>query len=189
MEELLDLAILGEIEGDDLDDLLLVNLREPQIVRQNTRAKRYDKLDLNLLTDQDFQLYFRFNRHHLPRLNKVPQQNRSDNRHVIADGTAFSICRPSIEQQKYFSGHKLTLDGIICSLIKSYNGRRHDAGIFRKSGLYRQLEQLCRFPNRRFVLYGDPAYSTRVSLVAPFRNVNITSEQQDFNTRSRIMIQ
>lgn len=58
MEELLDLAVLGEIEGDDLDDLLLANLREPHFVRQNSRANRYGKLDLSLLTDQEILIIF-----------------------------------------------------------------------------------------------------------------------------------
>lgn len=54
------------------------------------------------------------------------------------DGTARQICRPSINQQDYFSGHKryhclkyqaiATPDGIIINLQGPYIGRRHDAG-------------------------------------------------------------
>ncbi|KAF2889449.1 hypothetical protein ILUMI_16724, partial [Ignelater luminosus] len=53
----------------------------------------------------------------------------------------------------------------------AYPGRRHDAGIFRESDLYAQLERHCAFPNKKIVLYGDP------------RNRNLTDEQHAFNFR------
>ncbi|KAF2887296.1 hypothetical protein ILUMI_18877 [Ignelater luminosus] len=75
-------------------------------------------------------------------------------------------------------------DGIICSFIGPYLGRRHDAGILRESNFYTQLEQHCRFPNgQNFVLYGDPVYPIRELLISPFRNRLLTEDQQDFNTR------
>jgi len=61
------------------------------------------------------------------------------------DGTARTICRPSINQQEYYSAHKrqhclkyqsvLCPDGIIVSLHGPYSGRRHDAGMFIKCNL------------------------------------------------------
>lgn len=101
--------------------------------------------------------------------------------HLFSNSNIFLVTNAHIALNIYQS--VVSPDGIICSLMGAYTGRRHDAGIFRESGLYRQLEQCCRFPNRRFVLYGDPAYSIRELLIAPYRNVNITPEQQDFNTR------
>ncbi|KAK4886490.1 hypothetical protein RN001_002761 [Aquatica leii] len=39
---------------------------------------------------------------------------------------------------------------------------RHDAGIFRESNLYQELEQNAMFPNNEnYVLYGDQAYGVR----------------------------
>jgi hypothetical protein len=47
-------------------------------------------------------------------------------------------------------------DGIIVNLKGAYQGRRHDAGIFRESQLYNELERAVVFPdNERYLLYGD----------------------------------
>lgn len=109
------------------------------------------------------------------------------------DGTARAICRPGVDQQEYFSGHKrlhcvkyqsvLCPDGIIVSLLGPFHGRRHDAGILRESGFYEQLESCCKFPHERnFVLYGDPAYGVREQLISPHRQGRLTPQQQHFNT-------
>jgi hypothetical protein len=116
------------------------------------------------------------------------------------DGTARAICRPSINQEEYFSGHKrhhcvkyqsvLCPDGIIASLMGPYPGRRHDAGIFRESNLYNQLEQRARFgENEKYVLYGDPAYPIQELLLCPFPGRRLAIEQQNFNTRMSSMRQ
>jgi hypothetical protein len=113
---------------------------------------------------------------------------------------AGTICRPSINQEEYFSGHKrhhcvkyqsvLCPDGIIASLMGPYPGRRHDAGIFRESNLYNQLEQRARFAeNEKYVLYGDPAYSIQELLLCPFPGRRLAIEQQNFNTRMSSMRQ
>jgi hypothetical protein len=71
-----------------------------------------------------------------------------------------------------------------------YPSRRHDAGIFRESNLYNQLEQCARFgENEKYVLYGDPAYPIQELLLCPFpgRRFTITIEQQNFNTRMSSM--
>ncbi|KAJ8914941.1 hypothetical protein NQ315_002464 [Exocentrus adspersus] len=108
------------------------------------------------------------------------------------DGIARAICRPSVEQENYFSGHKrfhcvkyqsiMCPDGIIVHLSTAYPGRRHDAGIFRETNLHAQLEECTTFPNgQTFVLYGDQAYGIRRLLLCPYGNVNLTPEQQLFN--------
>lgn len=110
------------------------------------------------------------------------------------DGTARPICRPSIGQEQYFSGHKRTHcvkyqsvlcpDGIIVSLFGAYPGRRHDAGILRESNLYAQLQECCTFNDGTyFVLYGDPAYGVQQLLLSPYRNRILTPHQQQFNAR------
>lgn len=85
---------------------------------------------------------------------------------AFIDGTIRPICRPSLQQENYYSGHKrvhcvkypsvLCPDGLIINLSAAYPGRRYDAGIFRDSNLYQQLEQLALYPDgEHFVLYGD----------------------------------
>lgn len=54
------------------------------------------------------------------------------------DGTAGRMCRPTVDQKEFFSGHKrchvvkyqavMCANGIICQLDRPYKGRRHDAG-------------------------------------------------------------
>ncbi|XP_030766491.1 protein ALP1-like [Sitophilus oryzae] len=96
------------------------------------------------------------------------------------DGTARQICRPSVEQENYYSGHKrfhclkyqsvLCPDGIIVSLKGAFPGRRHDAGIFRESGLYNELEHVANFsPDEKFSLYGDQAYGLMDLLITPYQ--------------------
>lgn len=56
----------------------------------------------------------------------------------FVDGTARPICRPSVDQRIYFSGHKrvhalkyqavMGANGIVCELDGPYPGSRHDAG-------------------------------------------------------------
>lgn len=109
------------------------------------------------------------------------------------DGTARPICRPSINQMEYYSGHKrqhcvkyqsvLAPDGLIVSLKGAYPGRRHDAGIFRESNIYNQLEQCATFENEeKYALYGDCAYPIRELLLCPYSSRNLTPLQQNFNT-------
>jgi hypothetical protein len=71
-----------------------------------------------------------------------------------------------------------------------YPGRRHDAGIFRESNLYNQLEQRARFgENEKYVLYGDPAYPIQELLLCLFPGRRLITEQQNFNTRMSSMRQ
>lgn len=72
-------------------------------------------------------------------------------------------------------------DGIVASLIGAFPGSRHDAGIFRESNLYQQLEQHTLFPDSHYVLFGDQAYGIRRLLLCPYPGQNLTEEQQNFN--------
>lgn len=64
----------------------------------------------------------------------------------------------------------------------AFQGRRHDAGIFRESNLYEQLEQKVRFEDgRSFVLFGDQAYGIRELLICPFPGQGVNEEQRHFN--------
>lgn len=62
-------------------------------------------------------------------------------------------------------------------------GRRHDAGMLRMSGLLTELNRHAHSPTGRpLCIYGDPAYPLRIHLQAPYRNAQITAEQQIFNS-------
>nr|CAI5869203.1 unnamed protein product [Callosobruchus analis] len=108
------------------------------------------------------------------------------------DGTARPICRPSVEQENYYSGHKrvhclkyqciVTPDGMTVSLLGAFEGRRHDAGIFRESHIYAQLENKVRYPNGcHYVIYGDLAYGIRELLLCPYPGRGMNEEQHNFN--------
>lgn len=114
------------------------------------------------------------------------------------DGTARQICRPSINQEDYYSGHKryhcvkyqsvLCPDGMIVSLKGAYPGRRHDAGIFRESGLYRELEEKAVYGAEKYALYGDQAYGVMELLLTPFAGRNpLPDYQQNFNLSMKVL--
>ena len=57
------------------------------------------------------------------------------------------------------------------------------------SGLAEKLEQFQR-PNREpYIIYGDPAYGLTRNILAPFRGVRLTDDQQEFNsTMSKLRV-
>ena len=62
-------------------------------------------------------------------------------------------------------------------------GRRHDAGMLRMSGLLTELNHHAYSPTGQpLCIYGDPAYPLRIHLQAPYRNAHLTAEQQSFNS-------
>lgn len=109
---------------------------------------------------------------------------------AFIDGTARPICRPSQNQQEYFSGHKrlhalkyqalMCANGLICELDGPYPGKRHDAGILFESDLYSKLERLVG--EHHYVIYGDPAYPLRHLIMKPYGGSHLTQEQQNFNS-------
>ncbi|CAH2020951.1 unnamed protein product [Acanthoscelides obtectus] len=114
------------------------------------------------------------------------------------DGTARKICRPS-ESRRAYSGHKryhcikfqsiICPDGIIVSLKGAYPGRRHDARIFRESGISEELVQKTCFDTRRFVLFGDQGYGLSDVLFTPFhgRMEDLPAHQQSFNSAMKVL--
>ncbi|XP_037515308.2 uncharacterized protein LOC119391726 [Rhipicephalus sanguineus] len=105
------------------------------------------------------------------------------------DGTARAICRPTRQQQLYFSGHKrfhalkyqsiMCPNGIICQLDGCYPGSKHDAGNFGNSQACTKLEKLVQ--GHHYCLYGDPAYPLRPLLLKPYGGASLTPEQCAFN--------
>ncbi|KAH8036770.1 hypothetical protein HPB51_005259 [Rhipicephalus microplus] len=105
------------------------------------------------------------------------------------DGTARAICRPTRQQQLYFSKHKrfhalkyqfiMCPNGIICQLDGCYPGSRHNAGNFGNSQVYTKLEKLVQ--GHHYSLYGDPAYPLRPLLLKPYGGASLTLKQCAFN--------
>ena len=62
-------------------------------------------------------------------------------------------------------------------------GKRHDAGMLRESGLLQQLQEHCNAENGRpLCIYGDPAYPLRPHLQGPYQHNNLTEDEQAFNS-------
>lgn len=61
-------------------------------------------------------------------------------------------------------------------------GKRHDAGMLRDSGLLDDLQNHAISPTGEVMcLYGDPAYPLRVNLQAPFRDARLTPAMEAYN--------
>ena len=68
-------------------------------------------------------------------------------------------------------------------LICYIEGKRHDAGMLRMSGLLASLEVHCNAPaGEPLCIYGDPAYPLRRHLQTPYREDHLSDEQRAFNS-------
>nr|CAI5867325.1 unnamed protein product [Callosobruchus analis] len=115
------------------------------------------------------------------------------------DGTPRKICRPSQNQEEYYSGHKryhclkyqsiLCPDGLIVNLKGAFPGRRHDARIYRESNIRDELRQTVVFDHERFVLFGDQGYGLSEVLFTPFpgRTEDLQPHQQQFNSVMKLL--
>lgn len=77
-------------------------------------------------------------------------------------------------------------NGLIANLYGPVEGLRHDAGMFKESGLLNILQREARTPRGEpLCLYGDPAYPLRPQLMDPYRDADVlvvTPEMRAFNT-------
>ena len=91
------------------------------------------------------------------------------------DGTVRPISRPGRNQRVVYNEHKrvhaikfqsvATPDGLVGLLHGPYEGKRHDSGILRESGLIQELEHHSVSPDGQVMcIYGDPAYPLRQQL-------------------------
>ena len=62
-------------------------------------------------------------------------------------------------------------------------GRRHDAFMLSVSGLPNKLRPLNQPNGEPYVLYGDPAYGVSRNILSPFRGVNLSPQEHEFNQR------
>lgn len=98
------------------------------------------------------------------------------------DGTLNATCRPVVDQEEFYSGHKqkygykyqsvVTPNGLVSSLMGPFICRRGDWKMVELSGLETKL---CAVNQRRcpcmtLYLYGDPAYCTVYSIMGPYKN-------------------
>ena len=95
------------------------------------------------------------------------------------DGTVRPICRPGEIQHIVYNGHKrvhalkfqsLALpNGLIGNLFFAVEGRRHDTGMLKDSGLLNILEKVAYSPAGNVLcIYGDPSYPLHPHLMAPY---------------------
>ena len=63
-------------------------------------------------------------------------------------------------------------------------GKRHDAFMLGVSGLAEKLGRFQRPNGAPYIIYGDPAYGLTRNILAPFRGVRLTDDQQEFKTDS-----
>lgn len=62
-------------------------------------------------------------------------------------------------------------------------GRKHDSFMLGVSGLADKLQRLQTPTGEPYVIYGDPAYGLTRNILAPFRGVRLTNDEQLLNTQ------
>lgn len=119
------------------------------------------------------------------------------------DGTLREIARPIYAQEAVYNGWKrkhclkyqavVTPDGIIIHLFGPVEGTKHDALVYRESGLSEILENYAHGPDgTNLQLYGDPAYSMNEHLISPYGGAAINEAERNWNkamSRVRIVVE
>lgn len=112
---------------------------------------------------------------------------------AFTDARRNDTFRPVRNQRIVFNGWKrshcfafqstTTPDGIHIHLYGPVEGRRHDATVYKQSGLAALLDQHAFAPDGEpLVIYGDPAYALGPHLICPFKGIVLPDNQQAFNT-------
>lgn len=69
----------------------------------------------------------------------------------------------------------------LCIFISE--GKRHDSGMLRMSGLLDNLQQHSfDTSGQPLCIYGDPAYPLRIHLQGPYKGGQLTFDQEEFNS-------
>ena len=72
--------------------------------------------------------------------------------------------------------------GLVAKLYRPIEGRRHDAGMLKESGLLNILQRRAVTPTGDILcIYGDPAYPLRPHLMGPYRENPLTPQMRAFN--------
>lgn len=117
------------------------------------------------------------------------------------DGTTQQICRPSANQEVFFSGHKgyhaykwqavVAPDGLCSSLAGPMPGSRADWWMYQRSELDETISEIFDEAGlvdlrQRVFLYGDTAYTNGRAVIGPYhrtRGVDLSQQQAEFNHR------
>ncbi|CAC5372738.1 unnamed protein product [Mytilus coruscus] len=120
------------------------------------------------------------------------------------DGTHIEINAPEEHQKDYLNrkmSHFVILQavcnnrGLFTDCFAGVPGSRHDAHVFRQSGIYKAINENKRqyFPSEQFHLVGDSAYPVMSWLLVPFKDFgDLTEEKQRYNfklSQTRIVIE
>ena len=106
-------------------------------------------------------------------------------------GTACLVARPVKNQKVMYSGRKrfhclkfqsvTTPNGLIGHMFGPIVGRRHDTFMLSVSGLQQKLANITKHDGSQCVIYGDPVYGVSSTIVAPYRVIQLTVQQEAFN--------
>ena len=153
-----------------------------------TRFEKMLRWDSHRLTVDKLQWYTRH----------IENQGGGDILWGYIDGTLQRICRPSKNQQIYYSGHKhhhgykiqgiLTPDGLFSSAWGPIVGSCGDWYVFQQSDIEQDIKRLYEnagIPeDEQLYVYGDPAYTGSSATMGAYRRPRggeLTPAQADFN--------
>lgn len=119
---------------------------------------------------------------------------------AFIDGTTQQICRPGRNQEVFYTGHKafhgykwqgiVTPDGLCSSLAGPKEGSTSDWLMYEHSGIDETINSLFNqhgIPlDRRPLIYGDAAYTSRMATMGPWRRPargELSPEKISFNQR------
>jgi nuclease HARBI1 len=117
---------------------------------------------------------------------------------AFIDGIVRPVSRPSYNQKQAYNGHKRvhslkfqsvsSPNGLIVDLTGPWEGRRHDCGMLRESGLLPRLEGIRNMMGSAYI-YGDPAYPISDVIQAPYKGACLSEVQKEFNMKmSRVRV-
>ena len=108
----------------------------------------------------------------------------------FVDGTARAFCKPEVDQEDYYSGHKrqhrikfqsiLLPNGIIANVWGPAEGRRHDWYMVAESEIQQPIRDLNAGFSTNFCTYGDKGYMQSDFIMAPFKG-NVSSAEKQMN--------
>ena len=89
------------------------------------------------------------------------------------------MSRPGENQCIVYNGLKFQAvaipNGLVANLYGPVEGRRHDAGMLKDSGLLNSLQRHAHTPMGDILcIYGDPAYPLRPQLMCPYHDNALT---------------
>ena len=162
--------------------------------------------DLSAYLSQRFEQMLRWDSHRLTveklkwYASHIEQQGGGDIVWGYVDGTLQQICRPTLHQRMYYSGHKhrhgfkfqavITPDGLFSSLFGPVVGSRGDWYLFQQSGIEMDIKKLFDDANipeeERLYIYGDPAYTGSSAIMKAYKRSQkdqLTAARKKFNKK------